>query len=71
MLFRALGIPARYTVGFFAEAKSGESVDVTAQNAHAWVEVYVDNIGWVYVEVTGSPATPETITTTTSFSTML
>lgn len=61
MLFRALGIPARYTVGFLAEAKSGESVNVTAKNAHAWVEVYVDNIGWVNVEVTGSPSTSEII----------
>ena len=56
MLFRALGIPARYTVGFAADVKNGQTVDVTAKQAHAWVEVYVDNIGWVYVEVTGAPA---------------
>ena len=54
MLYRALGIPARYTEGFVAETKSGTVVDVTAAQAHAWVEVYINGIGWVNVEVTGS-----------------
>ena len=57
MLFRTLGIPARYTVGFLADAKAGIKVDVKMDSAHAWVEVYVDNIGWVVVEVTGSSST--------------
>ena len=54
MLFRALGIPARYTVGYMAEANAGERVKVSAFNAHAWVEVYLDGMGWVKVEVTGT-----------------
>jgi hypothetical protein len=53
MLYRALGIPARYTVGAVADAVEGEWVDVTALMAHAWVEVYIDGIGWKMVEVTG------------------
>lgn len=53
-LYRAVGIPARYTVGFVANAKAGEYVDVTYAQAHAWVEVYVQNTGWVQIEVTGS-----------------
>ena len=53
LLFRAMGVPARYTVGFTADALAGEFVDVTAASAHAWVEVYLDGIGWVVVEVTG------------------
>ena len=53
MLYRALGIPARYVVGFTVEGKAGEWVDIT-QPGHAWVEVYIDYLGWVPVEVTGS-----------------
>ncbi|MBQ8448835.1 MAG: transglutaminase domain-containing protein [Clostridia bacterium] len=53
MLYRALGIPARYTVGAVADAKAGEWVEVNALQYHAWVEVYIDGIGWQMVEVTG------------------
>ena len=54
LLFRALGIPARYTVGYVGEGIAGEWNDVTNMQAHAWVEVYVDGAGWFPVEVTGS-----------------
>lgn len=54
LLYRSLGIPARYTTGYMAEAKAGEWVTVTNMDAHAWVEVYVDGFGWKMVEVTGS-----------------
>ena len=53
LLFRALGIPARYTVGFAAPTITDQWVDVTSKQAHAWVEVYINGIGWKYVEVTG------------------
>lgn len=53
LMFRALGIPARYTTGALAEAERDTWVDVPASNAHAWVEVYIDGMGWVMVEVTG------------------
>ena len=53
MLYRALGMPARYTVGYAIDVIGGESVDVSELNACAWVEVYVDGIGWVKVDVTG------------------
>lgn len=53
-LYRALGIPARYTVGFVANTVAGQYVDVTYAQAHAWVEVYVSGTGWVQIEATGS-----------------
>jgi hypothetical protein len=56
MLFRALGIPARYTVGFAGEVKAGAITEIGADKAHAWVDVYVNGIGWVNVEVTGGGA---------------
>ena len=54
LLYRMLGIPARYTVGYAVEAAAGTWTEVSSENAHAWVEVYIDGLGWVYVEVTGS-----------------
>ena len=64
LLFRALGIPARYTVGVMKDVRSGRWTDITAENAHAWVEIYLDGTGWIMVEVTGgsssiAPSTPE------------
>lgn len=59
VLFRTLGIPARYTVGFAQDVEAGEETDITVERAHAWVEVYIDNLGWVCVEVTGSPRSDE------------
>ena len=56
ILYRALGIPARYTVGFVADIKAGEICEIRAQQAHAWVEVYISGFGWVNVEVTGGGA---------------
>ena len=53
MLYRALGIPARYTTGYVGTAKAGEDVNVTAAEAHAWVEIYKSGFGWVRVEDTG------------------
>ncbi len=54
---RLHGIPARYAEGYyvadtdFRDSEDG-GVTVTRLNAHAWVEVYFDGIGWLPVEVT-------------------
>ncbi len=73
LIYRRLGIPARYTVGFRADVAGGAQVswpsdggvptfsggtwtDVKGADAHAWVEVYRDGVGWCYVEVTPPPA---------------
>ena len=52
-LYRTLGIPARYTIGFAGFTESEEWTEITAKQAHAWVEVYIDEIGWLPIEVTG------------------
>lgn len=59
LLFRMMGIPARYTVGYTGMTAAGEWVEITTENAHAWVEIYVDGMGWVQIEVTGSSDGPE------------
>ena len=48
-LCRAAHIPARYVNGFI----EGEGA------THAWVEVYLDGLGWIPVEVTGSGGVTE------------
>ena len=52
VLYRALGFPARYTVGFKGATKAGQWTEIS--DGHGWTEVYIDGIGWVAVEVTGS-----------------
>lgn len=54
IMTRSLGIPARYVEGFLLPEKSGtdDGYQVTNQNAHAWVEVYLEGIGWVSFEPT-------------------
>lgn len=59
VMFRILGIPARYVVGYAAsESLFTPQPDGTYQavlqsdNAHAWVEVYISGTGWLPVETT-------------------
>lgn len=62
MLLRASGIPARYAVGLSVNiedlrnaplTKEGlHALSVNDHHAHAWVEVYVDGLGWRPCEMT-------------------
>ena len=55
LMLRALGVPARFTSGFVATVPYGnvdETVEITDRQAHAWVEVYYGDVGWVPLEVT-------------------
>ncbi len=56
-LLRALGVPARYTVGLTAKTSAGAYTELGGSNSHAWVEVYVDGVGFIPFEVTPSGAT--------------
>lgn len=51
-MLRTLGIPARMTSGYMVACKNNETTTITANNAHGWVEVYIENLGWVTVDVT-------------------
>ncbi len=58
LLYRYLGIPARYVEGYALtkagaeKMKPGEPYALSGADEHAWVEVYYDTIGWLPVEVT-------------------
>jgi transglutaminase-like putative cysteine protease len=68
LLCRAAGIPARYVTGFIispsdystplvdgdgaADSITDRVVEVTDNRAHAWIEVYVDRVGWIPMDFT-------------------
>ena len=54
---RSLGIPTRIGVGFTAGTETGDGqYQVTFAQAHAWPELFFDDIGWVRFEPTpGGP----------------
>lgn len=64
MMFRMYGIPARYATGLAVSEdlfqNSGQETAYTAyptdRCAHAWVEIYQEEYGWVPVEVTPAGA---------------
>lgn len=60
LMFRYYGIPARYVEGYLITPEdvdgvlSHSAVVVTDENAHAWVEIYQDGVGWIPFEATPS-----------------
>lgn len=68
MMFRMYGIPARYVTGLavsperfqYREDELCWTADATDFCAHAWVEIWMDDFGWLPVEVTpGGAGQPE------------
>jgi transglutaminase-like putative cysteine protease len=57
-LMRSLGIPARVATGYAVDESArqgGSAVLINGQTSHAWPEVYVDEAGWIIMDV--SPQT--------------
>ena len=46
-LARLAGLPARVAIGFTRGELSGDHWSVGTRDAHAWVEIYFDGLGWV------------------------
>lgn len=67
LLLRELGVPARYVSGYivipsdFEEGERGYKAEVTDYAAHTWVEIYLDNIGWIPFEMTPGYASAQSI----------
>ena len=61
-LLRAAGIPARVVIGYQGGALSptGDSWQVRQMDAHAWVEAWLPEKGWIKLDPTGAIA-PERI----------
>lgn len=57
LMLRSLDIPARFVSGYVVtvpRGSVGRTVTLTDRNAHAWVEVFYEDVGWLYLEVTPS-----------------
>ena len=58
LLLRELGVPARYVGGYIVKqsdiAKEDDGYEATVMDsaAHAWTEIYLENYGWVPIEMT-------------------
>jgi len=52
VMCRIAGIPARYVEGYYVQAQPGGESIITGKNAHAWVEVYLNGLGWVAFDPT-------------------
>lgn len=59
MLLRQMGCPARYVSGYVVKKNSfrsdgndGYISEIKDSQSHAWVEIYLDDFGWVPVEMT-------------------
>jgi transglutaminase-like putative cysteine protease len=55
LMLRALDVPARFTAGYLVhitQSNVDNTVILTDRNAHAWVEVFFDDLGWVPIDVT-------------------
>lgn len=51
IMLRSLGIPARYVTGYCVQPYT-ETTVITSDNAHAWVEYFDNDIGWVPLDAT-------------------
>jgi hypothetical protein len=52
VLVRAAGIPSRVAIGYTSGFQMTDYRSVTTQDAHAWVEVFFPQYGWVTVDPT-------------------
>ena len=60
VLLRAANIPCRYASGYLVYTENNKTVEVENQNAHAWVEMFIDSVGWVTLEPTPSGGIEQT-----------
>ena len=59
VMARLAGLPSRYAEGYLVKAEPDGETLVRGIDAHAWVEIYFEGIGWVSFDPTpGSPVSP-------------
>jgi protein-glutamine gamma-glutamyltransferase len=68
ILLRAAGVPCRYVTGFVAAERNdfGDYWVARNRDAHAWVEAFDPEQGWVVVEATPAGGVPQTNSASTA-----
>jgi protein-glutamine gamma-glutamyltransferase len=61
MMLRLAGVPCRYVTGFIVTGKSGAYWVARNRDAHAWVEAWDPDRGWVVVEATPPDGLPQAL----------
>ena len=61
LMARSLGIPARVAVGFLVDPEKEvlNFYEIRAYQAHAWVEVFFDDLGWIEFDPTSDNLAPD------------
>jgi transglutaminase-like putative cysteine protease len=61
LMARSLGIPARVAVGFLVDPNKEvlNFYEIRAYQAHAWVEVYFGDLGWIEFDPTSENLAPD------------
>ena len=57
LMLRYYNIPSRLVGGYLTHTFAGEDVDVYKEDGHAWVEVYINGLGWITIDPTPVIAT--------------
>ncbi|MCL1816514.1 MAG: transglutaminase-like domain-containing protein [Clostridiales bacterium] len=53
IMARLVKIPARYVTGFALRPIAADQYEANQMTAHAWAELYFDNVGWLAFDPTG------------------
>lgn len=67
LILRQLGVPARFVSGYvvqpdrFRQSPDGYCASVRDDDAHAWAEIWLEDVGWVPVEMTPGYGRTETV----------
>ncbi|MGO1713403.1 MAG: transglutaminase-like domain-containing protein [Senegalia sp. (in: firmicutes)] len=65
VMARTIDIPTRYVEGFITGDKNEEGkYEVYSENAHAWVEAYINGYGWMVFEATPAYSIPDNLPNT-------
>ncbi len=60
LMLRYVGVPARYTIGYYAHETVGPGQTVVRQrDAHAWTEAWIDGVGWITLDATPGGGRPD------------